>query len=479
MDRMNPTKSTVTDVDPDGDEGQYARLSQVPDGKLTTTDVQLRVMAQDAKREGSRIYRTYVDDGISAWDPKAHRGAFLTMLRDIKDGKLKRVRAVRTNRFARQTGELDALIMLCKEHDVTFVAEGQSVDLNNPMAEAMVKISGVLNAMESNVKSISVKMARDEAARQGRRHGGHRPFGYNDDGMTPHPVEAPLYVELVERVARGESAPSIANDWAQRGVTSRTGRAFEGPRLRRLVQSPRHAGFRLHHGEIVREGLWEALVTPELQARAVAMLKSNAKSRRSPKGSTKREALLQGLVYCSACDAKLWINRNGSRSRYACPGQGGSTCGKVSIEMANVELEVQRQLLVRIVQAATRKKLAKHMSEMPGVQTILGRLDVTTANIAILRDMLSAGEIDMSDYRVQMRGLTASRKTDERALAAANTPVMLTTDPDTLVEKWDDLGIDERRANVCAMVERIVIHAHIGRNRKLFQPERVVIEWRY
>lgn len=54
--------------------------------------------------------------------------------------------------------------------------------------------------------------------------GGNRPFGWNDDRVTLHPVEAPILRKAAEEFAAGRSINSIVAQWQREGLKATYGR---------------------------------------------------------------------------------------------------------------------------------------------------------------------------------------------------------------------------------------------------------------
>ena len=112
---------------------------------------------------------------------------------------------------------------------------------------------------ESAIRSQRVKDAVERNARAGKRTGGgSRPFGYKiirhdlgEGGRRRYriigeeiePAEAEAIKEAAARVLRGESIRSIAFDFNDRGIKPVAGGRWAGSTLRRVLVSPRIAGF--------------------------------------------------------------------------------------------------------------------------------------------------------------------------------------------------------------------------------------------
>ena len=127
---------------------------------------------------------------------------------------------------------------------------------------------------------------RGDAGPRARRSG-VRPFGYRDDFRTAEPTEAAAIREAVARILAGDSLRGLANDWNARGIRTVRGYQWSARGLRQLLLAPRLSGQRAYHGEVVAQGDWEAILTPEQTARLAALLTDPARTKvRTQSGAT-------------------------------------------------------------------------------------------------------------------------------------------------------------------------------------------------
>lgn len=470
-------------LDAGGDTDLYCRLSKEQKEKVGSVALQERNLIKECRRLGLTPRAVHVDDGISASVYGKVRPGFLDLVAAIKDGDCKNVIAVDMDRFSRQNGEWAELLYRAGTAGVRLFARGTEIDAADPNDVLVATILGAVATTDSKLKGRKVKDAHAEIAERGTFHGGPRPFGYLKDGVTPDEAhEAPLYRELIKRISTGESPSTIAADWLERGITGPRGTVFNTPRLRYLVFSPRHSGQKVRAGKPNGLAAWPGLVTPEEQARAQAMFR-NRLVVRAQRGTGRAalgldRPLLQGIAHCALCKTKLVLNRRHSRNYYRCPSTGGGACGGVLVNADYADDEVEQQFLARLTRPKVQRELAKQQAAAPEVGSILERIDKIDGDLAMTHDMLDADEIGRDEYRRRIKDLKAKREACEQDLAASSLPVAITTDPKTLCEKWDSLDVDEKRANLVAMLERVEITKHVGPNRKVWNPDRVIPLWR-
>jgi site-specific DNA recombinase len=131
--------------------GIYVRMSQSRgEMKIEQQEAQGRKLAQD---HGIEIVAVYVDDGISATYFKDRPG-WAQMLRDIQAGDLDVLLAQSEDRFTRQVGEKEALMLACVGSGVTWltVNDGQ-VDPATADGEFFSTLRAGLARMESRRKA--------------------------------------------------------------------------------------------------------------------------------------------------------------------------------------------------------------------------------------------------------------------------------------------------------------------------------------
>jgi len=125
-----------------------------------------------------------------------------------------------------------------------------------------------------------------------------------------------------------------------------SGKPWSAQTLRRLLLSARISGQREHHGEIVADAKWPAIITREQTARIRGLLDDPSRQAvRAP-----RRYLLKGLLRCDACGAAL-VSRprdDGSR-RYVCArGPQYHGCGRTYVVAEPLEQFVTEAVLWRL-----------------------------------------------------------------------------------------------------------------------------------
>lgn len=468
----------------------YARISHDPRGEALGVQRQETLCRELAESKNWPVAETFVDNDISAFNGKP-RPAFQRMLEAIRAGAVDAVICVDLDRLVRRPSELEGFITLADEYRVALANVSGDVDLSTSDGRFRARILGSVASMESEKKSERLKRQRDQAAQQGRAHGGTRPFGFEADHETHRKAEVRLIREAARRVAAGEPMRSVCRDWGARGIRTTLGNAWGVPSLREMLTNPRLVGMRRHRpldrngrpeSEAVYPATWKPILDRDTWESVCAIVRTHSKPSYNGPGRPPSH-LLSGIVRCGLCDRPMWItwSTSGGRRlyRYGCikaPGRRG--CGRIAVVAAHVDELVSEMVLYALSGPALTKALeGRDDDETAGVADELARLEDKLSETAA---MFAADEISRNEWVVVRDKLeeriSKLRRTWEDA-TSTSTLTSLPSGEDALRTWWTEASIEQRRAVVEAVVERITVQpAKRGGGR--FDPERVEIVWR-
>ncbi len=128
-------------------------------------------------------------------------------------------------------------------------------DLTAPGGRAMARTMVTFARMEVEVKSERQQSAERQRAESGKARGGVRPFGYEQDGMTVHPVEGPALAAAIRAVTAGASQKAIMREWMDAGLRPVRGGDWQVSSFNALLRRPRNAGLSQYRGR------WSVLVS--------------------------------------------------------------------------------------------------------------------------------------------------------------------------------------------------------------------------
>lgn len=305
----------------------------------------------------------FVDNDITGGDFTARAG-YDDMLEGLAAGRFKVIAAYDLDRITREGLEAEefylitemwpARVVTCAGNDLEPGAE------ESDMAMLQARMSSAVAIVERAKTRRRVRRKHAELAEAGKVSGGgpRRPFGYDWDWLTVVEPEADQLVEAANDVFAGVTLHTIVKTWNDAGLTTPDGfrwarnddetRSYvlddDGERvpetlpggrwtptvLRRILCSPRIAGWREHDGAFVAEAEWDAIIDRET---VEALRKVFADPTRLQGGSRTRKYLLTtGFLHCGrdTCDRPLYSHPAGTKPGYGCLSAFGG-CGRLTI----------------------------------------------------------------------------------------------------------------------------------------------------
>jgi hypothetical protein len=345
-----------------------------------------------------------------------------------------------------------------------------SIDTSTAMGEGVAAMLASVARTESENIGKRVRRKRDEQAEKGLPGGGRRPFGYEADGMTIRESEAQAFRHAIRDALAGKSLSAVCREWNAAGLRGpQSGKPWNTTTLRWVLTNPRHAGLRVHRGEIVGAAAWPALIDRATHEAVVALLGRNRDTQ------PRRRSLLTRLVRCGTCGTQM--DRRGPTFRCRRSSQHPEACGHMTAAASALEALVEEM----IVDLLDSPKLAAAMANRNDEDDndAAHTLAVAEAKLAELDTMLGAGELNRASY-------LRARKEPERKLEDARRRLAHTNGRHALEpfragehprDLYAALDVDERRAVISALLDRIIIHP--ARNRApSFDPGRVEPIWK-
>lgn len=304
--------------------GIYVRISDDREGR------ELGVERQEEDCRGlldhlyeATLIEVYRDNDIGASTrSRKRRPDYERLLADAKAGRIDHVVAYTSSRLTRRPREHEDLIELAEQHGVTYsYVRSPSFDLNTSAGRRVARILAANDAGEA--EDIAERVSRQKQQRQaeGRRTGGRRPFGFEPDGETLRKVEADAIADAAARILAGESGRSVWSEWNTKGLTTATGKPWDGSKFRQMMLRPSNAGLIGSGDRIVGKAVWDAIVPEETWRAIVGMLTDSA--RRTNKGVSRK--LLGSFLYrCGKCGSLMQAGglSAAGKSRYRCKQDG-------------------------------------------------------------------------------------------------------------------------------------------------------------
>lgn len=293
--------------------------------------------------------------------------------------------------------------------------------------------------------------------------------------MTINAEEARLIKAAVKAVLKGASPRQIAKEWNDAGIVTTAGNPWHPGVLRNMLVSPRLAGKRVHHGAVLRDGLWPGIIDESTHRRVIAAL-----AERSPVGRRgKTPWLLTGLLRCGRCGATLVGNTasaSGTRS-YVCrkaPGYKG--CGGLATKAEPVE-ELIGAAFIKRMDERTRRKTDVGEDDSDE----LHELDRIAAQRAQAHEDNGKGVYaNRADFHTELRVLAQAQKAVEKRIAAkvSKSAVLDFTDDG---RPWSALDVEEKRRRLHAVIASVTVAPSTAPGSRVFDPSRIdpdLIEWK-
>lgn len=447
----------------------YTRISADLEGLglgVARQEVDCRKVCQDS---GWEVAGVYVDNYVSAFKRKVIRPEWERLLGDLGTGAVDGLVVYDLDRLARQPIDLERLIRIYEDRpSLVFANVNGLLNLRTSEGKTTARIQIAMANKSSEDTARRVARKHLESAQAGIPVGGTRPFGWRPDRRTLDPEEAALIRQAVQDIIGGVGVHTITRQWIERGVLSPAGMPWNRASLRRMLLSPRLAGYRVHRGEIATDpagnpvrGQYEAVLDEATWRQVVAVLTTD-------KGFVPhiggRKYLLAGLVRCALCGSVMNGNAAPNGHSYRCepPTRGG--CGKVSVNGPALDKMITDAVLTRMAQddeepdpepweredelADLRERLAEVMKQYRQRDISIG---------------VAFGL--MKDLEADIKALEAEHRAHEREQARRAAPV-------TVPEDWPALDMERRRAVVERYVQAVLIRPPTRRGPR-FDPDRV------
>jgi site-specific DNA recombinase len=304
----------------------YLRVSSEEQRNRETIEIQREFLEQYCRLYELEVAHVYEDNGISGTIPLHERPDGRRLIDDAKAGEFQTVLVSKLDRLGR------TLLVIVDAHDrlqeagVALRSGREPIDTSNPSGRLIFQMLASFAEYERETIGERTRAGLHRALRNGR-HGGTIPYGYDlapDGSFVIVEDEAAVVREIITNVSEGSTVYGEAKRLNNEGVPSpglrykgrerRPGASWPHGTVARIVGQRTYSGVHevtLGDGEVIERPV-PAIVSPTLQQRAVAVL---AENKRYAGGKVRRrDYLLRGLVYCSACGA-VYVGTGGTSAK--------------------------------------------------------------------------------------------------------------------------------------------------------------------
>lgn len=447
----------------------YTRLSKDHEGQ-TSTLRQERDARSFARLRGWDVDQVHVDVDTSAYRRGVVRPGYEQLLARVASREVDGVLVWKLDRLVRRAAEFERFWTVAEDACVFLASVNEPIDTTNELGLTIVRVLVAFAQLESATLSMRLKSAKKAAAEAGRPpRSGRRPYGLDAAWERVVPEEAAVVGEGAGRLLAGESLRAVVLDLNRRSIPTADGGRWTAQQLRSVLMSPRVAGLRSHHGEIVAAGLWPALLDEDQWRRVTALL--DDPSRRVHVGRPEAH-LLSGFARCGKCGHRMRVGWQGAKRRYQCPPKPEGCNGSV-ILADPADAEIAAQLF-----AAIGELELAHSAAGPDLVGVLEHVD---AELAANARAYADGHLGRDGYAAAARALQERLDGIRRTIAAQEAErasQALVIGSGDLAGRWTLMGVAERRDVLAVFVDHVTVTPASTPGRNVFQPDRLQVLWR-
>jgi len=436
-----------------------------------------------AASRGFRVIAIHADNDTSARG-RSKRPGFDATLADVEAGNASVIIAWNMDRLTRNSRDRLRLIETGRKAKALVVlARGSDIDLSTPSGRMTADILASVAQAEIETKSDRQKRANLQAVQRGRRVGGRRPFGFEQDGKTLRLDEADAIRDGYHAYLAGSTLAAIARDWNARGFTAQKA-PWAGYSVAMILKNPRYMGWRGYAPadenrkgrpviEAVTQAEWPAIVTENIWHGVNGMLASKATSAVSRGG----RYLLTGVAWCALCDVEGQPStvHGGGAVRHYPMYRCSRTYGHVSRKAEPIDRWVSAYAVARLSRKDARELLTSASSE-PGIGELRAEYKSLLERKRKLAEDLALTDMDPGDYREMREAFRRRLGELETAMAGSGRASILRPliDADNVEAMWDAMPRAHQRQVIDSIFTVTLYPA--GQGTRTFRPETVRVE---
>ncbi len=457
--------------------GIWIRVSTEDQAKSESPEhheTRARAYATSRGWEVTEVYNLAGQSGKAVMqNPEARR-----MMKDIASGHITGLVFSKLARLSRNRRELEEFSEFFKKHDADLISLSEAIDTSNAGGRMFFHLLGVFAQWEREEITERVNASVLTRAKMGKSINGTSPFGYEwkDRKLVIKPTEAAIRRKAYELFLKYRRKGQVAKELNAAGYRTRKGNIWRDTSILRILDESSAKGVYVFNTmrmtgtwrtEIKPESEWgraecPPIVSEELWNQVVEIIAAQLKSHKKP--GKPPVHLFSGLAHCS-CGHKMYVAANSPK--YFCR----KCCNKIAIvDLEGVILDElkaffgQPKRIANHLQEAEKNLaeksalLATHQREIQKVRDEMHQTHQLYLNKQIsgdgFRDLYGPAEERMKQLNAELPRLEA--EVDYLKVNKVSADNVL-HDSHSLHERWPKMTMPEKRQNIEALIEKVVI----------------------
>jgi len=472
--------------------------------------ISIETQIEDCKREiTTKDYKVYADRGYSGKD--THRPDFEKMIRDIKQGLIKKVIVYKLDRISRSTLDFANIMDIFKKYNVDFVSINEKFDTSTPIGNAMLNIVMVFAQLERETIQMRILDNYYARGRKGFFLGGRTPYGFNkiktriDDIKTStfenHPNQAPYLIEMYELYANTNmSLGKISKYLNDNNIPTASGGMWDSNKISLLIRSPLYvkadADVYLYYknkgctitndisdfigmngcylygkrnmnerkftnvkNDVLSIGVHEGLVDSNTWLTCQYKLDDNKQIKNSGKG---KHSWLSGVIKCGYCNYAMvvtigrgygYFNCAGKRNKRICNGHS------IPIHVSEIEDYVKEVLFKKIENLKnTTINIKENDIDSNKIKIQIVKIDKQISNL--MKGIAEATDITMKYINDEIAILDSNRNElleEMKKINIENNKKLPLKDIMQQMKDWENLDIENRKIICRYFINKIFV----------------------
>ncbi|HEX6343010.1 recombinase family protein [Umezawaea sp.] len=436
---------------------EYLRVSKDKSGHQRSNEEQHADHEALADARGWSLGKPYQDVVSASRYSAKVRGGFAELIADLHSGEFAASVLLlwESSRGSRQVGEWVELIGLCEKASVMIhvTAHDRTYDPSNPRDRRTILEDAVDSEYEAAKTSTRGRRTAAQAALNGQPWA-RIPFGYRRtrdpntgrvDQQEINPEEAEVVRELFARIIAGHSFRGIATDFAERGITRRSGKAFTGRDLGVMVSRVLYMGQRSHKPRAggpltISVAAWPGIIS---EADFLTVQRIISAPERVSTRAGRGTHLLSMIARCDVCDAKLAARTRHGEMAYTC-----HAAGHVGGFKSDLDVYAEEVIISYLSSEAAHSAINAGMADEKKLAEVRDGVARARRDFDELADQVSAGTLSAVFAARAEPGILARLRAAEQREKALKTPAALQgeTGPREWVQaRWDVAPMAARR----------------------------------